>query len=206
MRTYLLIKPESTHLLRQLGEVLKTQELKYREEGENEKAYFCDVVERGIDLAMNRDGNVSKEGLAFVRAGVMSEELFDKVYPTPLGGEKGQRFREHLVGNAYYMIGVNLPEWVEDSGHGLATEIKGKYATYEKPEGVGLRGAMKEAYVKLGSFLPSEMENFVHMPDSDAEASGVFDFLRDKSVSEEGQMIFDNREGGSLAGKELSRS
>jgi hypothetical protein len=202
MRTYLLVKPESTHLLTQLREVLVDQEKNYLQAGEKEKAHFCDVVGRGLDVAKGSGQSLSKEGLAFVRAGVMSDELFDKVYPSPPEGEKGKRFREHLVGNAYFMVGVDLPEWQEDSGHGLAMEIKGKYATHERPEGVGLRGAMKEVYKKLGSFLPSEMENFVHMPDTDAEAAGVFDYLKESAMKEEGLMIFDNEEGTRSGTKE----
>lgn len=190
MKTYLFIKPESVHSLTDIKMIVAGEATNLSDEVDEATRSFYQTVDSGLDVLMGIDAEHTDGSLVFVRSGILSEEMFGKVYPSSPQGEAGLSLKGRLVGSPYFLIGMDLPLFDEKTGPAKLSDLKGKFFSEESPEGYGLRGKLRKEYLAKGVEEVTTGINFVHMPDSGEEASLLFEYLNDLGTDEEGKTLY----------------
>jgi len=174
MKSYILYKPESlgqTALL-----IASLAGMRVNSEG----AAFC----RGLFLAIT---SLLQEGadkepserpeITFVKRGVLSKAVLNLIYPDLPCVDGPLEFRKRITGSEVALVGLNLPEEIGGKDmQEILTCFKGKMATDDSPMGTGWRGELKQMIARppFSKASPQSSEfsghNFIHLPDSRAEA------------------------------------
>jgi hypothetical protein len=185
MKAYLYIKPEASHMTKELADGLHSLSEKYPE--------IVPPIEDGIKTVKGelKDHN---QKLLEVRSGIMSDQLFERLYPNHASQKNMDEYRRRVVDNTYTLIFFEVPDMIDNRpSYEVLQELKGKMAGSSNGEGTGLRGFLRSSYERT---MPlNRGTNFIHIPDSEQEALQVYDYYSEHK--NEGSVVFQRTLEGS---------
>ena len=194
MLSYLLIKPGATHLLPQLSDSLAEMHIEAKDDASKK---CIDLVREGIRVLRGEESKIGiNTRLLYVGTGVVSDELFEKLYPSPPVNEGGERLRKTMLNQPYGIIIIDTECSVRD----VLSAIKGKFLTEDPNERLGLRGLMKEKYKIIGHEMqiheeekkPGLGENFIHTPDTEQEVRELYSYMVSLGNGEEKMELYNS--------------
>ena len=180
LQTYVFVKPETSELWPIFVKALTDIQEELPEADKLINLLIECALNVGYNVALSPDSQQNSK----IIQGELTNELFGTIYHDLKQTPETDRFRERVVGEAYVIFLLNLP----DEYDGIPTQelldrVKGKIRTHESENGVGIRGKMMSLYLEeqehknAPAILPHSA-NFLHIPSSAEEAAPFLDYYQ----------------------------